>query len=84
MGKEKAPPGQQKGLSLERFARAKTSTYDQKHKKEKEFALNAKKVNKYRKLKQRLMKTGKLQPRIQLPEEVSFSVKTTRSCCICR
>ncbi len=50
------------GLSLERFAHAKTTSYDKKKAKEKEFALNAKKVNKYRKLKQRLAKEGKLVP----------------------
>ncbi|BDA46347.1 hypothetical protein COCOBI_08-4390 [Coccomyxa sp. Obi] len=55
-------PAPRQGLSLERFAHAKTSSYDKKKAKEKEFALNAKKVNKYRKLKQRLAKAGKLRP----------------------
>jgi hypothetical protein len=55
---------------LERFAHAKTSTYDKKKKKEKEFALNAKKVNKYRKLKQRLAQIGRLQANLPIPDEV--------------
>lgn len=61
------------GLSaLERFATAKTSTYDKQRRKEKEFALNAKKVNKYRKLKQRLANAGRLQPNIPAIEEVWY------------
>ena len=56
--------------ALERFANAKTSTYDKQRRKEKEFALNAKKVNKYRKLKQRLTDAGRLQPNIPATEEV--------------
>ena len=63
-------PGRSVGLSLERFAHAKTSTYDKKHRKEKEFALNAKKVNKYRKLKQRLAQSGRLQPNLPSLDEV--------------
>lgn len=69
-------PGQQgKGgaaglTALERFAHAKTSTYDKQRRKEKEFALNAKKVNKYRKLKQRLASAGRLQPNIPAVEDV--------------
>ncbi len=38
-------------LSLERFASAKRSGYDKQRRVQREFALNAKKVNKYRKLK---------------------------------
>ena len=60
--------------ALECFAHAKTSTYDKQRRKEKEFALNAKKVNKYRKLKQRLASAGRLQPNIPAVEEVC-------SCC---
>lgn len=53
---DRAPRGQQsRGLqALDRFARAKQSTYDPKQRKEKERALNAKTVNKYRKLQKRL------------------------------
>jgi hypothetical protein len=50
------------GLSLDDFAEAKKSGYDKKHRKEKEFALNAKKVNRYKKLKQKLARQGRLQP----------------------
>ncbi|CAL8462482.1 g2015 [Coccomyxa elongata] len=63
-------PAPRHGLSLERFAHAKTSSYDKKKAKEKEFALNAKKVNKYRKLKQRLAKAGKLRPLTNTLEQV--------------
>ena len=48
-------------LSLERFASAKRSGYDKQRRVQREFALNAKKVNKYRKLKKRLQIEGKLQ-----------------------
>ena len=49
-----------KGLTLERFAAAKSSNYNKREKKEKQFALDAKKVNKYRKLKQKLQQQGLL------------------------
>ncbi|KAL3136954.1 hypothetical protein ABBQ32_006558 [Trebouxia sp. C0010 RCD-2024] len=49
-----------KGLTLERFAAAKSSGYNKREKKEKQFALDAKKVNKYRKLKQKLQQQGML------------------------
>ena len=42
------------GVSIEKFARARVSSYDPKAAREKERALNAKVVNKYKKLKQRL------------------------------
>lgn len=48
------------GVSIDQFARAKASSYDPRAVKEKERALAAKVVNKYRKLKQRLQ--DKLQP----------------------
>ncbi|GAB4822522.1 hypothetical protein N2152v2_009568 [Parachlorella kessleri] len=48
------------GISIEKFAKAKSSGYDKRAIQEKERALNAKKVNKYKKLKQRLQ--DKLQP----------------------
>ena len=57
------PPHQKKvskGLSLERFAGAKRSSYSKQHRVQRELALNAKKVNSYRKLKQRLLREGKL------------------------
>lgn len=63
-------PGAQRGLSLERFAHAKTNFYDKRKRKEKEFALNAKKINRYRKLKNRLAVAGKLQPFTQAVEQV--------------
>lgn len=49
-----------KGLTLERFAAAKSSGYNKRDKKEKQFALDARKVNKYRKLKQKLQQQGLL------------------------
>ena len=73
-------PAPQQGLSLERFAHAKTSSYDKKKAKEKEFALNAKKVNKYRKLKQRLAKAGKLRPLSNTLEQVQFTRKVGQCC----
>jgi hypothetical protein len=42
------------GLSVEKFANAKGTRFDKQHEKERQFALNAKRVNKYRKLKTRL------------------------------
>ena len=59
-----APPSKhkvhkhRKGLTLERFAAAKTSGYNKQEKKDKQFALNAKKVNQYRKLKRKLQQSG--------------------------
>uniref|UniRef100_A0A7S1SV61 rRNA-processing protein FYV7 n=1 Tax=Tetraselmis chuii TaxID=63592 RepID=A0A7S1SV61_9CHLO len=44
------PPVVGAGLGLDRFASAKKSTYDKRAVKAKQTALNAKKVNKYRKL----------------------------------
>ena len=58
------PPQRKKvgqGLSLERFAGAKRSGYSKQQRVQREFALNAKKVNRYRKLKQRLLREGVLQ-----------------------
>lgn len=62
----------QGGLSLERFAKAKQSGYDKKAKKAKELALNAKKINKYRKLKQKLAATGLLTPRFTYEQQVRW------------
>ena len=58
------------GLSLECFAKAKQSGYDRKAKKAKELALNAKKVNKYRKLKQKLAAKGLLAPSVTYDQQV--------------
>ncbi|KAA6422429.1 MAG: hypothetical protein FRX49_07604 [Trebouxia sp. A1-2] len=49
-----------RGLTLERFAAAKSSGYNKRDKKERQFALDAKKVNKYRKLKSKLQQKGML------------------------
>ena len=49
-----------KGLTLERFATAKASGYNKQEKKDREYALNAKKVNQYRKLKRKLQQSGVL------------------------
>ena len=56
--KSKAGSKTAKGLSLERFAAAKSSAYNKREKKEKQFAMNANKVNKYRKLKRKLQQRG--------------------------
>ncbi len=63
-----------KGLSLERFAGAKQSSYDKKAKKAKELALNAKKINKYRKLKQRLASKGLLGATFAYEAQVSSAL----------
>ena len=68
--KQSAHKQKLRGLSLEKFATAKQSGYDKKAKKAKELALNAKKVNKYRKLKQRLASQGLLAPRLNYEAEV--------------
>ena len=70
-----------KGLSLERFAGAKQSSYDKKAKQAKEMALNAKKINKYRKLKQRLASKGLLGPKFAYDSQVSsISWQPARNC----
>ena len=70
-----------KGLSLERFAGAKQSSYDKKAKKAKELALNAKKINKYRKLKQRLSNKGLLGPSFAYDSQVSSALwQPARQC----
>ena len=70
-----------KGLSLERFAGAKQSSYDKKAKKAKELALNAKKINKYRKLKQRLASKGLLGATFAYEAQVSTaSFQPGRQC----
>eukprot|EP00891_Asterochloris_glomerata_P005934 jgi/Astpho2/5934/Aster-02422 len=73
MPKRSLPPGKegaakkrklQGGLSLEQFASAKASGFDKKHERDKQKALNAKQVNKYRKLRQKLQQTGRLNPKV--------------------
>ena len=53
-------------LGLAQFAKAKTKQYDKREQREKERALNAAKVNAYKKLKKRL--GDKLEPKIKLPQ----------------
>ncbi len=55
-----------RGLTLERFAAAKSSGYNKREKKDKHFALDAKKVNKYRKLKSKLQQNGILPGALQV------------------
>lgn len=62
------------GISIDKFARAKASSYDPQAKIEKQRALNAKTVNKYKKLKNRLQ--DKLQPRRDL-FQVRFDTSNT-------
>jgi hypothetical protein len=50
------------GISLDRFARAKKSTYDPREVKEKERARNAITVAKYKKLKKRLQRDSNIPP----------------------
>lgn len=58
--KSKSSNRHPRGLTLERFAAAKSSGYNKRDKEEKQFALDAKKVNKYRKLKSKLQQKGML------------------------
>ena len=60
--KHRSPTGSKhkQGLTLERFAAAKSSGYNKRERKEKQSALDAKKVNKYRKLKRKLQQQGTL------------------------
>lgn len=61
-------------LSLDKFANAKVSKFNKKEKLEKQRALNAKKVNKYAKLKRRLEAAGELPARhARVPLPVSRS-----------
>lgn len=58
-GKAKAlQNGRSLGMSLHKFATAKRSKYDKRARLEKKAALNAGRINKYRKLKQRLLAAG--------------------------
>lgn len=54
------------GLSLDKFSKLKKSSYDKRAKQEKERALNAAKVNKLKKLKQRL--GDKIEPKFKLSQ----------------
>lgn len=64
-----------RGLTLERFAAAKSSGYNKRDKKEKQFALDAKKVNKYRKLKSKLQQKGMLPSRSQEDQQETARLK---------
>lgn len=63
--KHKGPSQHRMGLTLERFASAKKSGYNREQKRDKQFALNAKRVNKYRKLKRKLQQSA-AQPEVRL------------------
>ena len=67
-------------LSLERFAKAKQTGFDKRAKKQKELALKAKQVNKYRKLRQKLAKQGVLAPRVNYKAQVSIVREQHSSC----
>lgn len=56
------------GLSLDKFASAKVSKYDKRKVLEKQRALQAHKVNKFKKLKKRLEAEGKLQLEFVAPK----------------
>ena len=60
-------------LSLERFAKAKQTGFDKRAKIQKELALKAKQVNKYRKLRQKLAQQGVLAPRVNYEAQVSVA-----------
>ncbi|KAG7666934.1 hypothetical protein NADE_003277 [Nannochloris sp. 'desiccata'] len=57
------------GISLDRFARAKKSTYDPREVKEKERARNAITVAKYKKLKKKLQRASDIPPSGQQPQQ---------------
>ncbi len=61
-GKRSRGPQVGAALSLDKFASAKVSKYDKKQLLEKQRALRAKQINKYRKLQKRLAAEGKLSP----------------------
>ena len=61
--KHKGPGQHRMGLALERFASAKKTAYNRQEKRDKQFALNAKRVNQYRKLKRRLQQSA-AQPQV--------------------
>ena len=65
------------GLSLKHFANAKKSGFDKRAKQEKERALNAGKVNAYRKLKKRLGET--IEPKFN-PAEVCSACQGVGTC----
>jgi hypothetical protein len=62
------------GLSLDKFATAKVSKYDKRKVLQKQMALKAKQVNKYKRLKRRLEAEGKY---IATPTTVSKPLETT-------
>ena len=68
-------------LSLERFAKAKQTGFDKRAKIQKDLALKAKQVNKYRKLRQKLAQQGVLAPRVNYGAQVSI-VRGQHSICV--
>lgn len=68
-------------IGLEKFATAKKSGYDKRAKQEKERALNAARVNAYKKLKKRL--GDKLEPRLKLSEVRWAASFKRRGTCMC-
>jgi hypothetical protein len=60
------------GISLDRFARAKKSTYDPREVKEKERARNAITIAKYKKLKKRLQRQSDIPPSGEQHQVSSF------------
>ena len=66
-------------ISLHKFAGAKKSRYDKKARLEKASALNAKRVNKYRKLAAKLEEKGELRPILPRHAQKGSSVR----CSLC-
>lgn len=64
-----------KGLTLERFAAAKSSGYNKRERIDKQFALDAKKVNKYRKLKSKLQQKGVLSGASQADQQEAVRLR---------
>ena len=67
-------------LSISKFGAAKASTYDKRVIKQKQAALNAAKVNKYRKLKARLTEQASVAPQVQTPP-LPLPATAPRSAC---
>ena len=67
------------GISLHKFAGAKKSRYDKKARLEKAAALNAKRVNKYRKLTAKLEDEGQLRPVLPKHAPIGSSVRSSKS-----
>jgi len=70
------------GISLQRFAGAKKNRYDKKAILEKTAALNAKRANKYRKLKAKLEVGGQLKPFLpERPRVRNIPLKNSKQWC---